>query len=187
MNSDFEVLIQVRNSKLIEIFASETWRGFLWLPMDRVKPRKLAYCFLVLVSGLVPDWTGIISCWCISYCIKDKNGEKRRSDEEDVTTQLTNCNLENSDLSGLSFNPFTHQPWLLSGKNCYSFFFSLQNICQCDSKCQPFSVGQHIQRPKPLTSGSCSVLLNNSFIVSVYPLEKCFWAYAWRWYTKLSI
>lgn len=63
-------------------------------------------------------------------------------------------------------------------KELLFLFFSLQNICQCDSKCQPFSVGQHVQRPKPLTSGSCSILLNNSFIVSVYPLEKCFWAYA---------
>jgi len=78
-----------------------------------------------------------------------------------------------------SFIPPLYPPALIAvRKELLFLFFSLQNICQCDSKCQPFSVGQHVQRPKPLTSGSCSILLNNSFIVNVYPLEKCFWAYA---------
>jgi len=132
-------------------------------------------CILILGLGVR---AGIISCWCISYCIEDKNGEKKEirwGGRDHSVDQLQPW----KHWSFRSFIPPLYPPALIAvRKELLFLFFSLQNICQCDSKCQPFSVGQHVQRPKPLTSGSCSILLNNSFIVNVYPLEKCFWAYA---------
>lgn len=132
---------------------------------------------LVLMSGLVP--AGVSCRYKVCKVLHRRQGwKKKRSDEH-----FCQPKQRSSGLSG----PLLSPPALLASRIDLEFLFSHCWIHTSTTANVNFSLGQDIQTTKPLTSGSCSFLLNNSFAVSVYLQEKCLWAYAWRSYTKLSI